>query len=121
MVSASQRLSSGWEPSPDVHWRWRHQGRSRLPGHHGDCARVYREVRATPRPRPSRPDPLPLGACSPAPPRPLRLPQMKEQRLRDAGARLDDIAIRERYLWTQELPELTMSIELPPGTSKRDV
>ena len=30
-------------------------------------------------------------------------------------------AIRERYRWTQELPELTMSIELPPGTSKRDV
>ena len=52
---------------------------------------------------------------------PLRLPQMKEQRLCDAGARLDDIAIREHYRWTQELPELTMSIELPPGTSKRDV
>ena len=43
---------------------------------------------------------------------PLRLPQMKEQRLCDAGARLDDIAIRERYRWTQELPELTTSIKL---------
>tara|TARA_B110001452_G_scaffold259954_1_gene256927 strand:- start:30 stop:707 length:678 start_codon:yes stop_codon:yes gene_type:complete len=30
-------------------------------------------------------------------------------------------AIRERYRWTQELPELTVSIELPPGTAKKDV
>ena len=30
-------------------------------------------------------------------------------------------AIRERYRWTQELPELTVSVELPPGTAKRDV
>jgi hypothetical protein len=30
-------------------------------------------------------------------------------------------AICERYKWTQELEELTVAVELPPGTAKRDV
>lgn len=30
-------------------------------------------------------------------------------------------AICERYKWTQELGELTVAVELPPGTAKRDV
>ena len=30
-------------------------------------------------------------------------------------------AARERYRWTQELPEVTVSVELPPGTSKGQV
>ena len=29
--------------------------------------------------------------------------------------------VLERYRWTQELNELTVAVELPPGTSKRDV
>ncbi len=30
-------------------------------------------------------------------------------------------AVRERYRWTQELPEVTVSVELPPGTAKGQV
>jgi len=30
-------------------------------------------------------------------------------------------AVCERYRWTQELGELTVAVELPPGTAKRDV